>query len=147
MAEGKGPAKGAGRVIPRKPFTKENAAEMSAKGVAMRQKFRQWRKEHPEWQEKPGQLSKKDVRDYLNGSTLDAVDAAVQIALDPKHPRSFDAQKFIIEQKIGRAVQAVELTGKDGGPVEVNDARDRIAGKLAGLAAGSDASGNSGGSV
>ena len=40
----------------------------------------------------------------------------------------------------------VGLTGKDGGPIEVSDARERIAGRIAKLAAGIRQGGSSGGS-
>jgi hypothetical protein len=49
-----------------------------------------------------------------------------------KDPR---LQMAFIQYAFGKVPDQTELTGKDGGPVEVNDARANIQRKLAGIAA------------
>lgn len=59
-----------------------------------------------------------------------------------------EAAKIILAYAWGRPPQSVEVTGKDGGPLEVADARERIAQRLAALLAarsgGGPASGDAG---
>jgi hypothetical protein len=43
------------------------------------------------------------------------------------------AAEIVLAYGWGKPSQAVELTGKDGGPVEVSDARERITARLAAL--------------
>ncbi|PHP66715.1 terminase small subunit [Zhengella mangrovi] len=47
---------------------------------------------------------------------------------------------------LGMFKDKVEVSGPDGGPIEVSDARKRIAGRIAKLSAGSRQGGSSGGS-
>lgn len=48
----------------------------------------------------------------------------------------FMAAQWLTDRTIGKAPDKLELTGKDGGPVEVNDARERLAQRLERLLAG-----------
>ena len=48
------------------------------------------------------------------------------------------ASQDILDRVVGRASQPVELTGKDGGAIEVDDARESIQRKLAGISTASD---------
>lgn len=48
------------------------------------------------------------------------------------------AAQWLTDRTIGKAPDKLELTGKDGGPVEVNDARERLATRLAALLAAPD---------
>lgn len=46
--------------------------------------------------------------------------AAVRTILaNPQHPQFVAAWRYVTEQGYGKAVESVEVTGKDGGPVEI----------------------------
>lgn len=45
-----------------------------------------------------------------------------------------DAARELADRGYGKPVQAVEMTGTDGSPLEFRELRESIAGKLAGLA-------------
>jgi hypothetical protein len=61
---------------------------------------------------------------------VDLVDGKVKKA--PAMVRLMAAQ-WLTDRTIGKAPDKLELTGKDGGPVEVNDARERLAQRIAAL--------------
>ena len=114
----KGPGKGPGNGNPAKPFgTGQDAKAASELGVKAR--MRKWREEHPEGVAKPGTVSKKQLRDYMASGMPDVIDKAFEVALDDKAPKQFDAIKMLTEQHLGRPMQAVELSGKDGGDVNI----------------------------
>lgn len=46
-----------------------------------------------------------------------------------------DANEWLADRMIGKVPQAIEMTGAGGGPIEVKDAREKLAAKLAALAA------------
>jgi hypothetical protein len=46
-----------------------------------------------------------------------------------------DAARELADRGYGKPVQAVEMTGADGNPLEIREVRESIASKLAGLAA------------
>jgi hypothetical protein len=46
------------------------------------------------------------------------------------------AIKVAVEQLLGRPPASIEVSGKNGGPIEVKDARQRLAERIAALAAG-----------
>jgi hypothetical protein len=46
-----------------------------------------------------------------------------------------DAARELADRGYGKAIQAVEMTGADGSPIQFQEIRDSLAGKLAGLAA------------
>ena len=55
------------------------------------------------------------------------------------------AMRFLVENRYGKPKESVELTGKDRGPIEINDAREHIAGRLAEYAAKQSAQGDTSG--
>lgn len=116
MTESKGPAKGAGTPTPKAaPFTKVTGAAAGK----VSQRMRAWRKEHPEWQDKPTGPSKKDIRDYIGSGIPDVIDKAFEIAADDASTKQFDAIKMLTEQAIGRPAQAIEVGGVDGKPFSI----------------------------
>jgi hypothetical protein len=50
----------------------------------------------------------------------------------------FMAAQWLTDRTIGKAPDVMQLTGKDGGPIEVNDARERLAQRLASLLKATD---------
>lgn len=55
-----------------------------------------------------------------------------------------DAARELADRGYGKPVQAVEMTGADGNPLEIKEIRESIASKLAGLAARVGAAGLAG---
>lgn len=45
----------------------------------------------------------------------------------------FDANEWLADRALGRVPQSIEVTGAGGGPIEVKDARKRLAERLAAL--------------
>lgn len=120
----RGPGKGPGNESAAKPFgTAQDAKAASDKGVAervtARERMRLWREEHPEWQAKPGAVSKKDLREYFNGIAPDAIDRIDAIVQDPEHAKHAEVILKVVEHALGRPTQAVELSGPDGDAVEL----------------------------
>jgi len=124
-----GPAKGAGyggpaRDIPHRPkapeFTPGNAEAVGRRSAAEVLEENEFRTRH--------------LRTRLFQLSFEAESEAVQA----KAAESLDA---IMN---GRPRQMVELTGKDGGPMEVETGaiRERIAGRIAGIAAREGPTGN-----
>ena len=133
-AKGKGiggPAKGEGRGGKRvNNWTAEEAKAMSQKAVAARRDRAEatrearakWNAEHPEF---GGCMSDKQITDYMRlgaGPILDKLEA---IALDDEHPKQAEVGLKWIEQIKGKPKQAVELSGPDGKPVQI-DAVDPV---------------------
>lgn len=74
-------------------------------------------------------LSEVTVEDYVEGRGKDARDVKrVKFKLADKRAALVD-----LGRHLGLFKERVELTGKDGGPVEVNDARETIIGRIAGV--------------
>lgn len=74
-----------------------------------------------------------------------APDAARALAESLRDPKSrVSAATAILDRTGFAARQAVELTGKDGGPIEVADARSALVARLAAQAERSRATGNTG---
>jgi hypothetical protein len=113
MAKGHGgPAKGTGSTKPRhanfKPGAEAKAANAASQTV--KQKLRAWREAHPDWEARPAGPSKKEIRDYIASAIPDVIDKAVQIALDDRAPKQFEAVNALMQQHLGRPSQAVDLT-------------------------------------
>lgn len=56
----------------------------------------------------------------------------------------YRANEYLMNRIMGKPTERQEITGEDGGPIEVTDARDRLAGLLARRAGGADAGGDPG---
>lgn len=80
--------------------------------------FSAWSASNPNAEKKPGTLSKKQINDVMLEGTPDALQAVRDVMTNDKHPKQIEAAKIWIEHAIGRPMQAVELSGKDGGPIE-----------------------------
>lgn len=75
-------------------------------------------------------LSEVTVEDFKDGRGEDARDVRrVKFKLADKRAALVD-----LGRHLGLFKERVELTGKDGGPVEVNDARETILSRIAGVA-------------
>lgn len=126
MSRSYGPAKGHGNGKPRAaPLNGQNSAARprDGKGKFMAAKMRGWRETHPEWAEKPTGPSKKAIRDYISSGIPDVIDKAFTLAMDDMAPKHFDAIKMLTEQHLGRPAQAVEVSGAEGGPLQVQIVR------------------------
>ena len=64
----------------------------------------------------------------------DIVAAVVPLLCDESPLVRLRAAEFLTDRFIGKAVQAVELTGADGGPVAVEDVRHQLIARAAALA-------------
>ena len=77
---------------------------------------------------KKGSLNKTtaDVKVLAQQYGDDAIKALVDIALSPEHPAAarVSAANALLDRGYGKPTQAVELTGKDGGPVATKTERD-----------------------
>jgi hypothetical protein len=115
-----GPAKGRGNGSPRHPnWTHEEAKEMSRKGLEARRRMAEIRKSDPT---RIGgrQERKRQLEEYMIEHVgPDAISAAHEIVLNPNHEDHAAMVRFASEQVLGRARQAVELTGEDGKAIEV----------------------------
>ena len=85
------------------------------------------------------ELARDQLIDYRRDEMLEIVDSCEETTESVQKARlRYDARRWelskIMPRRFGDKV-ALEHTGKDGGAIEVSDARERIAGKLAGLAA------------
>ena len=121
---GKGPGNGS---APAKPFgSPDNDASAAGKlSGHVRRQMRDWRKEHPEWENKSSLPSTKQIRDYVMGLAPDAVDVLGNILHDAAHPKQAEVALALLQHAIGRPAQAVELSGKDGAPIEIEALSDR----------------------
>lgn len=75
-----------------------------------------------------------------------SIQRLVELQDDADPDVAMDAIKTLLAYTYGRPTERKEISGPDGGPVEVDDARDRLAARLAALAAASGDSGGGGGS-
>ena len=125
-----GPAKGEGSKKPRgAAFTSDNAREMQMRAAAkMREnisarqaEIEQWHRDNPGFEN--AVLSPKQVRDYIRRDIQVDIDKAKEIASDNKNPRQLDAIKFLTEHGIGKPKETIELSGEDGGPVQIQEIR------------------------
>ena len=138
------PARGPGNGSPKAPpFTSETAREQGAKGNFVQEKMRRWRKANPG---APLTMMERDRlhREALRERIPEVLDAALDVATDNTHPDFKILAPMLIKQDMGNPKQQTEITGKDGEAIEVNDVTNRLAGRLAGLAAGSDTKGDTG---
>jgi hypothetical protein len=75
-----------------------------------------------------------DVKEAARERTQAAIDTLTSIMQDPKAPPAarVSAAQAILDRGHGRPSQAVEMTGRDGGPIQSEDvsAREIIVGRL-----------------
>ena len=80
-------------------------------------------------------LKRKDL-EALSAMLLDTEayeQSLVQRIIEGRAPQ---IEMFLLQHRYGTPKSSLELTGKDGGPVEIADARDRLFTRLTALAAG-----------
>lgn len=85
----------------------------------------------------------RDVKQIGSGEGAERVDVE---RFNAAEVEQFRGLLDDIAKEKGERKNVTELTGKDGGPIEVSDARERILSRLASLAAGATAAGGVGGS-
>jgi hypothetical protein len=59
---------------------------------------------------------------------LRAIEGLETVLLNPAHPRFEQACEYVIDRNHGKAVSTLELTGKNGGPMESADVTERVEG-------------------
>ncbi len=111
------PGKGNGNPI--KQFGPDNDPHVaSKKGVFVRKKMAEWRKNNPDAPLTDSER-KRMIKSILREGTPDALNALHDVILDPEHKDHVTAAKTWVEHDIGRPMQAVELTGENGGAVQL----------------------------
>lgn len=80
------------------------------------------------WEELyPDEAAEKDrerkLKAMLSVASEDALEAMHEIVEDKTHKDRASTARALFEHKMGKAKQAVELTGKDGGALEVKEIR------------------------
>ena len=80
-----------------------------------------------------------EVRELAREQTEFAIETLVRIAGDKKatHAAQVSAASALLDRGWGKPIQAMEHTGKDGGPIETKDAdraRDDLLRRLEGIA-------------
>lgn len=67
------------------------------------------------------QWSFSEAERYLNVEVVEALKRVREIALDPTTPASvrLDANRLLIEQTLGKPCQRQEISGRGGGPVQI----------------------------
>jgi len=55
-----------------------------------------------------------------------AIDGLAAILSDSEHPRFEQACEYVIDRNHGKSVSTMELTGKNGGPLETADVTERV---------------------
>lgn len=58
---------------------------------------------------------------------LRAIEGLETVLLNPAHPRFEQACEYVIDRNHGKSVSTLELTGKNGGPLETADVTEKIA--------------------
>lgn len=96
-------------------------------------------------------LLEKRLEELVPGSDKTAKDAVVMAILasllDRKGKHFAAILKEASDRLYGKPKESIELSGKDGGPIEIDDARERIASRLAEYAAKQSAQDDTGGTV
>ena len=98
---------------------------------------------------KPGKVSaaKLDIAERAKSHGEAALLTLADIMADPEAPHNarVSAANALLDRGFGRPMQALEMSGKDGGPIqheEVARDADAFAGRMAGLAARSAGEGD-----
>lgn len=77
-----------------------------------------------------------EIEDLAREHAPAAMEKLVALVGNPKHPAHFSAIKEILDRGYGKPKQAIEHTGKDGEPVQVqHSAADEILRRLDAIAA------------
>lgn len=71
-------------------------------------------------------LIKASLAETAKAYTAEAIATLVEIMTNPFHPAAARATcaNSLLDRAHGKATQAVEVTGKDGGPIETKDLSD-----------------------
>lgn len=120
----RGPGKGPGNGSAAKPFgTAQDAKVASEKGVAeritARERMRRWTEAHPDAEKKPETLSRKAIRFMLEDGAPDALQRLHDEMTDPTSPKGVEAAKHWLDHTIGKPMQGVELSGPEGGEIQI----------------------------
>jgi hypothetical protein len=76
------------------------------------------------------------VRALAKSYTVEAIDTLAKVMRKgPTEGARIRAAEALLDRAWGKASQAVELSGPEGKPIEVSDAREKLAAKLEALAA------------
>jgi hypothetical protein len=78
-----------------------------------------WTAANPDAEKKPETPSTKVIRAMVAEMSPDALQAIKEILADKRHPKRFEAANAIMQQHIGKPMQAVELGNGDGGPLRI----------------------------
>lgn len=78
-----------------------------------------------------GELRLAIAKATRNGQAI--IDAVVPLLTDEKPEVRLRAAEFLTDRLVGKAVQAVEMTGADGGPLLVEDVRSQLLTRAAAL--------------
>jgi hypothetical protein len=91
---------------------------VAADGVPfIRAKAQAWRELFPD--EAAEKAREREVKAMIAAGTEDALTALHEIIMDTTHKDRASAAKSWVEHDIGRAKQAVELGGTEGGPLRI----------------------------